>query len=66
VKPVVVQVPSPAPPVAAEAILTAVALSTLQAVEHCSVGAVPVPPENFAPVLFNVREPAAIFWPLVT
>jgi hypothetical protein len=46
--------------------LTAVALSTLQAVEHCSVGALPIPPMNVAPVLFNVSEPAAIFWPLAT
>jgi hypothetical protein len=54
---------------AAEAIFTAVALSTLQAVEHCSVGAVPVVPlcaAKLAPVLFRVSELAASVAPLVT
>jgi hypothetical protein len=49
-------------PAAAEAIFTAEALSTLHALAHCSVGAVPVVPfwpEKLAPVLARVNELAA-------
>ncbi|HEV7177382.1 MAG TPA: hypothetical protein VGN29_17925 [Solirubrobacteraceae bacterium] len=51
---------------AAEAIFTADALSTLHALAHCSVGAVPVVPfwpEKLAPVLDRVNELAASVWP---
>ena len=66
--PVVSHVPIPAA-AAAEAIFTAVALSTLQAAAHWSVGAVPVVPlcaARLAPVLFSVSELAASVAPPVT
>ena len=66
--PVVSQVPIPAL-TAAEAIFTALALSTLQAAEHWSVGAVPVVPlcaAKLAPVLFRVSEFAARVEPPAT
>jgi hypothetical protein len=37
----------------------------LQAVEHWSVGAVPVPSVNWAPALFSVSELAASVLPAV-
>jgi hypothetical protein len=54
---------------AAEATFTALALSTLHALAHWSVGAVPVVPlcpEKLAPVLARVSESAASVAPLGT
>jgi hypothetical protein len=60
-QPVLAQVPIPVP-AAADAIFTAEALSTLHALAHCNVGAVPVVPfwpVKLAPVLDRVSEFAA-------
>ena len=62
-KPLVVQVSSP---FVADATFTGLALSTLHALEHCSVGLVPEPPLNLAPALFSVSELAASWCPPAT